>query len=72
MFVVESGAEMPFYFWAETGKSAADYWAESDKVIKKFGEEKHAELWNKFLATLRKFETKTGQPRPDLSNTPKK
>jgi hypothetical protein len=72
MFVVESGAEMPFYFWAETGKSAADYWAESDKVIKKMGEARHAELWDKCLATLRKFETKTGRPRPDLSNMPKK
>ncbi len=72
MFVVESGAELPFYFWAEGGKSAADYWAESDKVIKKMGEEKHAELWNKFLTTLRKYEAKTGRPRPDLSNMPKK
>jgi len=72
MFVVESGAEMPFYFWAETGKSASDYWAESDKVIKKMGEEEHAELWNKLLATLRKYETKSGRPRPDLSNMPKK
>jgi len=72
MYVVESGAELPFYFWAEGGKSAAEYWAESDKVIKKMGEEKHAELWNKFLTTLRKYENKTGRPRPDLSNLPKK
>jgi len=72
MFVVESGAEMPLYFWAESGKSAADYWAESDKVMKKMGETKYAELWNAFLATLRRFETKTGRPRPDLSLMPKK
>jgi hypothetical protein len=71
-FVVESGTEMPFYFWAEGGKSAAEYYAENDKVMKKFGEEKFAELWNKDLATFRKFETKTGRPRPDLSNMPKK
>jgi hypothetical protein len=72
MFVLESGAEMPFYFWAEGGKSAAEYYAENDKVMKKMGEEKFAELWNKFLTTLRKYESKTGQPRPDLSNIPKK
>jgi len=72
MFVVESGAELPFYFWAEGGKSAAEYYAENDKVMKKMGEEKFAELWNKFLSTLRKYESKTGRPRPDLSNMPKK
>ena len=72
MFVVESGAEMPFYFWAEGGKSAAEYWSESERVIKKLGEEKYAELWNKMLTTLRRYETKTGRPRPDLSNMPKK
>jgi hypothetical protein len=72
MFVVESGAELPFYFWAEGGKSAAEYYAENDKVMKKMGEEKYAELWGKAMATLRKYETKTGRPRPDLSNMPKK
>jgi len=72
MFVVESGTEMPFYFWAETGKSAAEYYAENEKVMKKVGEEKGAELWNKLLPTIRKFETKTGRLRPDLSNMPKK
>lgn len=72
MFVVESGAELPFYFWAEGGKSATEYYAENDKVMKKMGEEKFTELWNKLLSTLRKYESKTGQPRPDLSNMPKK
>jgi hypothetical protein len=72
MFVVESGAELPFYFWAEGGKSAAEYYAENDKVIRKFGEDKFTELWSKFLTTLRKYETKSGRPRPDLSNMPKK
>jgi hypothetical protein len=72
MFVVESGAELPFYFWVEGGKSAAEYYAENDKVMKKMGEEKFAELWNKCLTTLRKYEVKTGRPRPDLSSLPKK
>jgi len=40
--------------------------------MKKMGEEKFAELWGKAMATLRKYETKTGRPRPDLSNMPKK
>ena len=71
MYVVEAGEEAPFYFWAEGGKSAAEYYAENDKVLKKMGEDKFAELWGKFLGTVRKFETKTGQPRPDLSNMPK-
>jgi hypothetical protein len=72
MFVVESGTEMPLFFWAEGGKSASEYFAESEKVVKKFGEEKHTDLWTKLAATLRKFETKTGRPRPDLSSTPQK
>ena len=72
MFVVESGTEMPFYFWAETGKRAAEYYAEKEKDWKKVGEEKRAELWNKLLPTIRKLESKTGRPRPDLSNMPKK
>jgi len=68
MYVVESGAEMPFYFWAESGKSAAEYYAEGEKIEKKIGKEKYAELWSKTMALLRKFETKIGRPRPDLSN----
>jgi hypothetical protein len=72
MYVVESGAEMPFYFWAESGKSAAEYYTEGEKIEKKIGEGKYAELWNKTMALLRKFETKIGRPRPDLSLMPKK
>jgi hypothetical protein len=63
---------MPFYFWAENGKSAAEYHAENDKSMEKMGEDKFVELWGKFLGTVRKFDTKTGQPRPDLSNMQKK
>lgn len=71
-FVVESGTEMPLFFYAEGGRNAAEYFAESEKAMKKVGEEKSTELWYKLLATLRKIETKTGRPRPDLSNMPKK
>jgi len=71
-FVVESGTEMPLYFWAESGKSAVDYFAESEKDAKKIGKDKSTELGDRTMALLRKFEIKTGQPRPDLSNVPKK
>jgi hypothetical protein len=72
MFMAESGTEMPFYFWAETGKSPADYYTESERNMKKIGEEKNTELWGKLITTLRKFEFKAGGPRPDLSKLPKK
>ena len=72
MFVVESGTEMPLYFWAETGKSAAEYFTESEKDAKKMGQAKYTELGDKTMALLRKFEVKTGRPRPDLTHMPKK
>jgi hypothetical protein len=70
-YVVESGAEMPFYFMAASGKSAADFYAADEKATKKIGEEKTMELGHKTMALFRKFEIKTGRPRPDLSNVPK-
>lgn len=72
VYLVESGAEMPLYFWVENGKSAADYYVENEKVVKEIGEGKFADLWGKTAALLRKYEIKTGRPRPDLSNMPKK
>ncbi len=71
-FVVESGTEMPLYFWAESAKSAVDYFTESEKDVNKIGPDKNAELGAKTMATLRRIESKTGRPRPDLSNVPKK
>lgn len=71
-FVVESGTERPLYFWAESAKSAVDYFTESEKDVKKIGLDKNAELGGMTMATLRKIESKTGRPRPDLSNVPKK
>ncbi len=71
-FVVESGTEMPLYFWAESAKSAVDYFTESEKDVNKIGPDKNAELGAKTMATLRKIEIKTGRPRPDLSSVPKK
>jgi hypothetical protein len=70
-FALEMGAEMPLYFWTETGKSAAEYFTEGEKAVKKLGEEKTKELGEKTQACLRKYEYKTGRPRPDLSVNPK-
>ncbi len=69
--VVEMGAEMPLYFWNMSGKSAGEFFTEDEKAAKKFDEEKVKELGNKFNACLRKYEYKTGKPRPDLSVMPK-
>ncbi len=69
--VLEMGGEMPFYFWNTSGKSAAEFYSEDEKATKKIGEEKTMELVNKTFACLRKYEFKTGRPRPDLSVMPK-
>jgi len=61
------GTDMPFYFVAMSGKSPADFFAEDEKTTKILEGEKSKELWDKTLATLRKFEFKTGTYRPDLS-----
>ena len=71
-FKAEMGVEMPYYFWTETGKSAADYYTEGERESKQMGEQKVADLWGKTIALFKKFETKTGMPRPDLSVMPKK
>jgi len=70
-FALEMGAEMPLYFWTESGKSAAEYFIESEKAVKKLGEEKIKEMGEKTQACLRKYESKTGRLRPDLSVMPK-
>jgi len=67
----ESGTEMPFCFFAMSGKSPADFFSEDEKAMKKIGEEKYMELGKKMNALLRKYEFKMGRPRPDLSNMPK-
>ncbi len=69
--VLEMGAEMPFYFWNMSGKSAAEFFTEDEKATKMFDEKMLMELGNKFMACLRKYEYKTGKPRPDLSVMPK-
>jgi hypothetical protein len=64
------GTDFPFYFYALSGKSTAAVFSEDELAVKTVGEEKSQELWNKMLATLRKYEYKTGRYRPDLSYIP--
>jgi hypothetical protein len=70
-FVGVMGVEAPLFLWAERAKSAAQYYADDEKAMKTIGEAKVTELYSKTVALCRKFESKTGQARPDLSNKPK-
>lgn len=70
-YVGDIGTDMPFYFWTARARSAADFWSQDEKYVKKVGEEKLMKLWSKTMALLRKFEYKTGWFRPDLSYIPK-
>jgi hypothetical protein len=63
------GTEMPFYFFSETAKSAADMFVTDEKVTKLVDPEATA-IWNSMLKLMRKYESKTGTYRPDLSYTP--
>ncbi len=65
------GMEMPFYFWAERSRSAAEFYADGEKMTKRVGEAKVTDLWNKTMAVCKKYESKTGRPRSNLSNKPK-
>lgn len=64
------GTDMPYYFWSMMGKSRAEFWGEVERADNKIGD-RGTELWHKLLSCLRKYEIKTGQPRPDLSYVPK-
>jgi hypothetical protein len=61
---------MPFYFFVHSGMSAADMWTEAEKRHDAMGQELF-DLWWKAMKTTRKFESKTGWFRPDLSYIPK-
>jgi len=66
MFSGGVGTEQPFYFWAMSGKSEANFWVQNENNFQNLGEGAD-KLWNKTLPILRKFEPKTGMNRPDLS-----
>lgn len=70
-FMGEMGTDNPFYFWAESGKSPADFFSHSEKAMEMIGEEAEP-LWMKTMGVLRKFEGKGGMFRPELSYIPEK
>ncbi len=70
-FVGGIGTDLPFYFYAEVGKSPADFFLTSEKVMKLVDPDV-TQLWNKTLTLMRRYEYKMGTYRPDLSYTPVK
>ncbi len=66
----EFGTDMPLYTYLEFGKSAGDFWTQSDKFSETLGKEV-MKIWSKCLGLFRKYEYKTGKIRPDLSYMPK-
>jgi|GEM_PF-2779201 len=60
------GTENPFYMWGETYDSEIDRATAREKAFSQVSEET-SKLWNEALQYMRKFETKRGWYRPDLS-----
>lgn len=70
-YMGEMGTDNPFYFWAEFGKSPADFFTWNEKALEMLGEEVDP-LWMKTLGVLRNYESKSGMFRPELSYIPEK
>ena len=70
LFVGDIGTDMPIFVVVSFGENASDYFSQLEKNNALLGEEGMA-LWKKTFAATRKFETKTGMSRPDLSYIPK-
>jgi hypothetical protein len=64
------GTDRPVVVLSTWGKDAVDYFSQYAKNEKILGEEAEA-LSKKENAFLRKYESRTGRPRPDLSYMPK-
>ncbi len=64
------GADSNLFLVAFSGKNAADFYSQQEKTDEMRGDETK-ELVAKTLACVRKFESKTGWIRPDLSYLPK-
>ncbi len=69
--VMAIGTEMPLYIGLARGRNASDLFSHWEKQQEIEGEEGKV-LWEKTWAVCRKFETKTGWFRPDLSYIPEK
>lgn len=65
------GTEVPFYFWVESGKSAADFYTQGDKNMEILGEEAMT-LWKKTASLIKKFRSLHTLYREELSYIPKK
>ncbi len=63
------GTDLPLYFYSETAKSGADLFLASEEAMKLIDPEA-TRIWNSMLALMRKFESKMGSFRPDLSYAP--
>lgn len=68
-YIVEFGNDTPCYFYGETGKSAADFWAHADTVNEELGKEIE-KTWNETLTCFRSYIPATGRFCPELSYFP--
>jgi hypothetical protein len=67
----ETGTEMPVYINMMFGKDPADFWTHNQEMRKLLRKD-IAELHQEWVSLFRKFETKQGWFRPDLSYISKK
>jgi len=75
LHIGDLGTDEPVFVVTGAGKSAGDYFTQSEKFGETLGEDGMAELtalWEKTYNLCRKYEEKTGRPCRDLFYTPKK
>ena len=68
------GTDNPFYLSTMIARTQADTFAEEERIMKTLSPEQQAELgamYEKAFTFFRKYETRHGRSRPDLSYTPK-
>src|SRR4030043_148371 len=68
------GTDNPFYVSTMIARTQADTFVEEERIMKTLSPEEQAELgvaYEKAFSYFRKYETKNGRSRPDLSYTPK-
>jgi hypothetical protein len=70
MFIGGIGTDTPYFLESLVARSASEHYKQYDGAGNLIGEEGNI-LWAKQHSFLRKYEEKTGMPRPDLSYTPK-
>jgi hypothetical protein len=70
----EFGTDNPFYLSTMIARTQADTFVEEERIMKTLSSEQQAELgamYEKAFAFFRRYETKHGRSRPDLSYIPK-